>query len=95
MNDFIRYRSIGATFYGIKQNDRDDLIDMTYCTWTATQLEYDLMNMSLPVGLLLMDITNGEVFKITCQRTAHGHRHIAESVTKEIMDGSELVSESI
>ena len=95
MNDFIRYRSIGASFYGIKQNDRDDLIDMTYCTWTEMQLQSDLINKVMPVGLLLMDITNGEVFKITCQRTAHGHRHIAESVTKEIMDGSELVQAGI
>jgi hypothetical protein len=95
MNDFIRYRSIGASFYGIKQNCIDDLIDMTYCTWTQTQLEYDLMNRSLPVGLLLMDITNGEVFKITCQRTPHGHKHIVESITKEMMDGTELVQEGI
>ena len=78
MNDIIRYRAIGASFYGIKQNDRDDLIDFTYCTWTQTQLEYDLINQSLPVGLLLLDITNGDVHKVVCKRVPHGHRHITE-----------------
>ena len=95
MNDIVHYRSIGSNFYCLKQECIDDILDMEFTSWTVTQLEYDLLNRVLPVGLLLMDITNGEVFKITCQRTAHGHRHIAESVTKEIMDGSELAQESI
>lgn len=94
MNDFIRYRSIGCTFFSLKQVDFDDLLDMEWCTWTQTQLDSDLLNHVLPVGLLIMDTESKELFKVVCTRTAHGHKHTAESVTKEIY-GNELAQESI
>lgn len=91
MNDFIRYRSIGCSFYGIKQNDIDDILDMANCTWTETQLQSDLRNQVLPVGLLLFDVLDGGVHRVVCKRVEHGHRHITE---KECY-GSELAQESI
>lgn len=91
MNDFIRYRSIGCTFFSLKQVDFDDLLDMEYCTWSETQLQADLRNQVLPVGLLLFDVIDGGVHRVVCKKTPHGHKHITEKESY----GSELAQESI
>jgi len=83
VNDFIRYRTIGCSFYGLKQEDTDDILDVEHCTWTETQLQYDLLNKVLPVGLLLIDIDE-KVYRIVCTRVPHGHKHEVKPVTMDM-----------
>jgi len=94
MNDFIRYKAIGCSFYGLKQEDVDDILDVEHFTWTETQLEYDLLNKVLPVGLLLIDIDE-KVYRIVCTRVPHGHKHSIEAVIMQTkgLNGQELVQD--
>jgi hypothetical protein len=87
MNDIIRYKGVGTTYFGITQESADDILDTRHMTWTNDQMEHDLLNKVLPVGLLLMDLQSGKLYKVMSKAVQHGHRHVIESVNKENIIG--------
>jgi len=94
MNDIIRYRAIGESFYGLTQEDVDDILDFRRMTWTVTQLEADLHEKSMPIGLLLLDVITKEVYEVVKEHRKYGWVHTTKNISQETNIGQEeLVSD--
>jgi hypothetical protein len=92
MNDFTRYRAIGESFYGLTQEDTDDILDFRNMTWTVTQLESDLHEKSMPVGLLLFDVITKEVYEVVKEHRKYGWVHTIK-IKETNIGQEELVSD--